>query len=128
MSTSEIGALLFLSEATVKLDPARPVQVAVLAYESGLVRPGEDPHPPTRSVSNGPHHHGQCVSSPRSLSPSSATPSTPFLRLPSARSAGFNGATHHGGMRIPLVMLMALAAYFVWATTFAVPAATSVHP
>lgn len=52
MSNAEIGAELFLSEATVKtyvsrlltkLDMRDRVQVAVLAYESGLVRPGEGP-------------------------------------------------------------------------------------
>lgn len=52
MSNAEIGAVLFLSEATVKtyvsrlltkLDMRDRVQVAVLAYESGLVRPGDGP-------------------------------------------------------------------------------------
>jgi DNA-binding NarL/FixJ family response regulator len=50
MSNHEIGAELFLSEATVKtyvsrlltkLDLRDRVQVAVMAYESGLVQPGE---------------------------------------------------------------------------------------
>jgi DNA-binding NarL/FixJ family response regulator len=49
-SNSEIGAALFLSEATVKtyvsrllkrLNPRDRVQLAVLAYEGGLVRAGE---------------------------------------------------------------------------------------
>jgi len=31
-------------------------------------------------------------------------------------------------MRLPLAMLVTLAAYFVWATTFAAPSVTSVHP
>lgn len=58
MSNSEIGAALFLSEATVKtyvsrlltkLDLRDRVQVAVLAYESGLVRPGDtSPQAPPR--------------------------------------------------------------------------------
>ena len=55
MSNSEIGAELFLSEATVKtyvsrllskLDLRDRVQIAVLAYESGLVRPNAEPLPP----------------------------------------------------------------------------------
>ena len=55
MSNVEISAELFLSEATVKtyvsrlltkLDRRDRVQVAVLAYESGLVQPGESPRPP----------------------------------------------------------------------------------
>jgi DNA-binding NarL/FixJ family response regulator len=54
MSNSEIGAELFLCEATVKTYVSRlltrlelrdRVQVAVLAYESGLVQPGGTPHP-----------------------------------------------------------------------------------
>lgn len=53
MSNTEIGRELFLSEATVKTYVSRlltklelrdRVQIAVLAYESGLVRPGET-HP-----------------------------------------------------------------------------------
>lgn len=62
MSNFEIGAELFLSEATVKtyvsrllakLDLRDRVQVAVLAYESGLVQPGEAPRPPpTRRASS----------------------------------------------------------------------------
>lgn len=51
LANAEIGSRLFLSEATVKtyvsrrlsrLDLRDRVQLAVLAYESGLVRPGEE--------------------------------------------------------------------------------------
>ncbi|WP_246006210.1 response regulator transcription factor [Georgenia muralis] len=50
LSNAEVGAKLFLSEATVKtyvsrvltkLDPRDRVQIAVVAYESGLVQAGE---------------------------------------------------------------------------------------
>jgi DNA-binding NarL/FixJ family response regulator len=49
-ANSEIGAALFLSESTVKTYVSRllgklgahdRVQIAILAYETGLVRPGE---------------------------------------------------------------------------------------
>jgi DNA-binding NarL/FixJ family response regulator len=52
LSNADIGRELFLSEATVKTYVSRllgrlglrdRVQIAVLAYESGLVRPGADP-------------------------------------------------------------------------------------
>jgi DNA-binding NarL/FixJ family response regulator len=54
LSNTEIGAKLFLSEATVKthlahvmrkLDIRDRVQAVVLGYESGLVRPGGQPEP-----------------------------------------------------------------------------------
>ncbi len=62
MSNVEIGAELFLSEATVKtyvsrlltkLDLRDRVQVAVLAYESGLVQPGGTPHSPSTGRTSG---------------------------------------------------------------------------
>jgi len=59
MTNAEIAAGLYLSEATVKSHIARilaklglrdRVQVAVYAYEHGIVRPGDATSPPVRGT------------------------------------------------------------------------------